>query len=212
MLHVCKPLWSLDQFEPEISTLTMDVHVNQLHKGYVDKLNKRFGESGLLNISPSSVLSDPDAYLTSADKQFYIDQMGGNVAHTMFWKSISPNRRQNTSKFLETYGLTHEDVVKAVLDEGLKRFGSGWVWGAISRDRRLTIYSTKNHDTPYMRKQKPIFCVDVWEHAYFIDRFGNREAWLKNVCGRLDYNNIDKFFEATQSDTDLLDQLVLRVR
>ena len=50
-LKQCLPLWSLDSFEPHISTETMFVHVNQLHKGYVDKLNAKFSPR-VLSIPP----------------------------------------------------------------------------------------------------------------------------------------------------------------
>jgi len=208
-----RPVWSVNQFEPQISTITLDVHVNQLHQGYVDKLNKRFKDSGVLSIPPSRVLTDPDAYLSVDDKQFYIDQMGGNVTHTLFWKCITPQKQNPAdSKFLRTFGVSYDMLSKAIVSEGLKRFGSGWVWGALSKDKKLTIYSTKNHDTPYMRKQLPIFCVDVWEHAYFIDRFGNREAWLNCICQYLDFRNIDIFLDAHLRNIDILDSLVLGAR
>ena len=214
MLTMKKPTWMFDQFEPFISTTTMLVHVDQLHNGYINKLNKRFGNTDILSVMPSNILKDPDAFLNIDDKQFYIDQMGGNVTHTLFWQCISPTKNaaktSRNSQFLKAFNITHEFLAQKIVEEGLKRFGSGWVWGALTRDNQLALYSTKNHDTPYMRKQRPVFCIDVWEHAYFIDRFGDRESWLKNICTFINYETLDKVFLAHLEGKDILDTWVTK--
>ena len=97
-LKQCLPLWSLDSFEPHISTETMFVHVNQLHKGYVDKLNAKFSPR-VLSIPPSVILGDLNSYFdTHEDREFYRNQMGGNVTHTL--KSSLPT--QNLSEIPKT--------------------------------------------------------------------------------------------------------------
>ena len=90
MLKQNLPHWNIQDFEPQISRETMNVHVNQLHKGYVDKLNKRFGGTQLLATPPSLVLQRLDGFLDTKDQTFYRNMMGGNVTHTLFWKVISP--------------------------------------------------------------------------------------------------------------------------
>ena len=53
-------------------------------------------------------------------------------------------------------------------------FGSGWVWLA-EKDGVLKIIKTSNADTPIVRGFKPLFVLDVWEHAYYLD-YQNRRA------------------------------------
>lgn len=191
MLKVCRPAWALSAFEPYISRETMYVHVDQLHKGYVDKLNANMDRS-ILTQDPSQVLSNLNSYLPWDKQQFYRNMMGGNVAHTLFWKSISPNA--DTSDFNVSFtDMSTNQIRHAVVNAGVERFGSGWVWGVITQEGVFRIYSTRDHDTPYMRGHLPIFCVDVWEHAYFLDQHGHRKAWLENACAFIDFKAIEHY-------------------
>ena len=200
------PNWNLDAFEPYISTETMSVHVNQLHKGYVDKLNSRIPHY-ILSRKPSYVLKNIESFLEGAQRDFYRDMMGGNVAHTLFWKSISPTPRR--PEFLKSIMQFTGPLKDEIVDEGLKRFGSGWVWGVITPEGRFRLYSTRNHDTPYMRGHTPVFCVDVWEHAYFLDQHGDRKAWLENICEFLDWEFIDQRVSRILGGRDDLDAWIL---
>jgi len=61
-----------------------------------------------------------------------------------------------------------------------------------------------------MRKQTPLFCVDVWEHAYFLDRHGDRKAWLDIVCEFIDFNAINAVYQAHLQGHDLIDMWSLQ--
>ena len=71
-----------------------------------------------------------------------------------------------------------EEFKKAALSQ----FGSGWIW-LVRKDGKLRILKTANADTPLTAGLQPLFTLDVWEHAYYLD-FQNRRA---------DY--ADNFFE-----------------
>lgn len=206
------PSWSEDAFEPHVSAETMYVHIHKLHKGYVDKLNAKFKNTDLLAQRPSVVLKDIEGYVDRKNQQFYRDMMGGNVAHTLLWNSITPDNSANTAKsrFLAYYDLSKEELRSNIVKYGLERFGSGWVWGCVDKDGVFLMYSTKNHDTPFMRKHTPIFCIDVWEHAYFLDSHGNKKKWLDYITTKLDYPQIDKFFShAKKGSARFLDDMIL---
>jgi Fe-Mn family superoxide dismutase len=205
------PTWQLDAFEPAISTETMFVHVHKLHKGYVDKLNAKFAETGLLGVAPSRMLANPEGFVGAANEEFYRDMMGGNVTHTLFWKVISPTPLRDTRslQLFRDFNLDEHAVKEAISREGLRRFGSGWVWGVIDPRGLFQMYSTRNHDTPYMRRSMPLFCVDVWEHAYFLDRHGDRAAWLKAICEFIDFQQIDEIYRAFLDGRNLIDEWCL---
>ena len=42
------------------------------------------------------------------------------------------------------------------------------------------IETTKNGDTPLPNKQQPIFNIDVWEHAYYLDYQNMRLKYVEN--------------------------------
>lgn len=202
------PTWQLDAFEPAISTETMFVHVHKLHKGYVDKLNAKFEGAGLLSVAPSRALANPEGFAGAQDEEFYRDMMGGNVAHTLFWKVLTPDPAHDARslRLFRDFNLNERALKDAIVREGLSRFGSGWVWGVIDPRGGFQLYSTRNHDTPYMRRSMPLFCIDVWEHAYFLDRHGDRTAWLKAVCEFIDFRQIDGIYRAFLDGRNLIDE------
>ena len=60
-------------------------------------------------------------------------------------------------------------------DAAAALFGSGWVWLAQEASGRLVILSCKNGDSPVRYNMVPLFGIDVWEHAYYLD-YQNRRA------------------------------------
>lgn len=212
MLTQCRPLWDISDFEPYISLTAMDVHVNKLHPGYIDKLNSKFGNTKLLSTPPSLVLNNLNAYVDFKDSKFYRNQMGGNVAHTLFWQVITPRVNNGLGRERLPFGVTRGEVAEQIVKLGTSQFGSGWVWGFVNpRDNfKFGMTSLRDHDTPYMRGNIPIFCIDVWEHAYFLDYLNDRSMWLRLLCNFIDFDAISNFYyHITQDNTDLLDALVL---
>ena len=53
---------------------------------------------------------------------------------------------------------------------------------------KLAVVSSANQDCPLSEGKKPILCLDVWEHAYYL-KYQNRRA---------DY--VDNFFQVVNWD------------
>jgi superoxide dismutase len=71
---------------------------------------------------------------------------------------------------------------KAFASAALSRFGSGWAWLSYDSKRGLFISTTPNEDNPLMKglvpeseHGRPVLCLDVWEHAYYL-KYQNRRA------------------------------------
>ena len=62
---------------------------------------------------------------------------------------------------------------------GAARFGSGWAWLVLSKDKKLEVISTANQDSPIMEGHTPVLGVDVWEHAYYLKYQNKRPDYLK---------------------------------
>jgi Fe-Mn family superoxide dismutase len=101
---------------------------------------------------------------------------GGHVNHTMFWQIMGPNAggaptgaiAEAINSSFGSFDSFKEQFAKAAVG----RFGSGWAW-VIDNGGKLAIESTANQDNPMMEGKKPVFGIDVWEHAYYL-KYQNR--------------------------------------
>jgi Fe-Mn family superoxide dismutase len=187
-----EPIWDFGGFEPHISEKTMSVHWANLHNKYVKNLNdmcKKYPE--IVDFDASDVLKNPASYFdTEEDKMFYLNNMGGHFCHTMFWYCISPYGTRGETELFDIIQTPRREIEAQLKGAGMKRFGSGWSWLAINTKNELDCYSTQNHLTPFMRLHEPILCVDLWEHAYFLDYLGDRSKWLDTILKFIDWDQV----------------------
>jgi Fe-Mn family superoxide dismutase len=67
-------------------------------------------------------------------------------------------------------------------------FGSGWTWLVQRPDGSLGIVNTSNAATPITGSDKPLFTVDVWEHAYYIDYRNARPKYLESFWNLVNWD------------------------
>jgi Fe-Mn family superoxide dismutase len=103
---------------------------------------------------------------------------GGHANHTMFWHIMAPNAGGQPTGTIADAIKSSFGSVETFKDEfakaALGRFGSGWAW-VLEQDGKLVIESTANQDSPLMDGKRPVFGLDVWEHAYYL-KYQNRRA------------------------------------
>ena len=77
------------------------------------------------------------------------------------------------AKIDESFG-SFDEFKKQFAATATSRFGSGWAW-LVADGGKLDVLSTANQDCPLEGGKKPILCLDVWEHAYYL-KYQNRRA------------------------------------
>src|SRR6266542_6491040 len=182
MAHQLPPLpYAFDALEPHIDVKTMEIHHGKHHQAYVTNLNAALEkhpdlQSKTVEELLSGINTVPEDIRTAVR-----NNGGGHVNHTMFWQIMAPNAGGPptgaiadaiTSTF-GSFDTFKENMNKA----GIGRFGSGWAW-LISTGGKLVIESTANQDSPLMEGKKPIFGIDVWEHAYYLKYQNRRPDYL----------------------------------
>jgi len=189
-----------DSLEPHIDKATMEVHHGGHHKAYVDNLNKAIAgtplESKSLDEIVTGIASVPENIRGPVR-----NNGGGHWNHSFFWKLLSGKGGGAPSGKLgdainSAFGSfdTFKEKFEAA---GVGRFGSGWAW-LVSHNGKLEIVSTANQDNPLMGKAvagvegKPVFGVDVWEHAYYLKYQNKRAAYLKAIWNVIDWNAVAK--------------------
>jgi Fe-Mn family superoxide dismutase len=93
-----------------------------------------------------------------------------------------------------------EKMKEAVNQAGMTRFGSGWAWLAVGKDKKLAAFSTPNQDTPHMDVgATPILGVDVWEHAYYLKHQYRRAEYLKAWWNTVNWDKVAANFKKATS-------------
>jgi Fe-Mn family superoxide dismutase len=190
MYELPKLRYGYDALEPWIDTRTMEFHHGKHHQTYVNKLNEAVGRYPALEGKPiEELLMDPTVVpedIRGAVK----NHGGGHWNHSFFWKVMAPQAggeaKGEIGKAIERdFGSDFGIFRKKFNDAALGLFGSGWVWLVADKSGKLAIVQTANQETPIANNQKPLLCLDVWEHAYYL-KYQNRrpdyvEAWWNLV-------------------------------
>ena len=170
--------------EPHMSGETFDYHHGKHHKAYVDKVNGWVDEKGLGGMSLLEVI---DKAKTGGDKGLF-----NNAAqvwnHTFFWNCLAPaGSTQPSGKLagLIESGFGGQDaLLKKIADEAVAHFASGWAWLVLEGDQ-LKVTSYHDADTPVAHGAIPLFTLDVWEHAYYIDYRNARPKFAETILANV---------------------------
>jgi Fe-Mn family superoxide dismutase len=189
-----------EALEPNIDTLTMRIHHDNHHGAYVSNLNGLAEKWPELATKPiESILSNlsvaPEALRTPIR-----NNLGGHWNHTYFWDLMTPGgAKLPTEDVKAAIDGVFGDVDKmkaAVKQAGLARFGSGWVWLAVGKDKKLTVFSTANQDTPHVYVgAKPILAIDVWEHAYYLKHQSKRADYIDIWWNTVNWDKVAESFK-----------------
>lgn len=183
--------YSFDALEPVIDAKTMEVHHDKHHATYVNNLNKaveNYPEWASKSIEDLMIhLKEVPEEIRTAVR----NNGGGHYNHSLFWKMMAPVGTTELKgalldKINESFG-SFDEFKKQFAAAATSRFGSGWAWLVVDGDK-LAVVSSANQDCPLSEGKKPILCLDVWEHAYYL-KYQNRRA---------DY--VDNFFQVVNWD------------
>jgi Fe-Mn family superoxide dismutase len=181
-----------EALEPHIDALTMEIHHDRHHKAYVDNLNKAIAGNHTLESKSIEALIGDLASVPENIRGPVRNNGGGHWNHSFFWKILGPKAGGAPTGKLGEFQAKFEAA-------GIGRFGSGWAWLVVNGGK-LEIASTGNQDNPLMGKAisgvegKPIFGIDVWEHAYYLKYQNKRADYLKAVWNVVNWAEVSKSF------------------
>jgi len=182
--------YPFDALEPHIDARTMQIHHDAHHGAYVNNLNALVEKWPDLATKPMEEILVNLSAVPEAVRVPVRNNLGGHWNHSYFWELMAPGGSTAPSGDLKSaidgaFG-DFEKMKMAVKAAGLGRFGSGWAWLAVGKDKKLSIFSTANQDSPHMELgAKPVIGIDVWEHAYYLKHQSKRgdyiDAWWNVV-------------------------------
>lgn len=171
--------YAADALEPVLSQKTLETHYGKHHRKYYDNLvqlvkGTRYEQMSLVDIIRNT--ENPVVFNNAA--QVY--------NHDFLWRSMTDQESlrkvsDNLSQAIEHTYTTFDNFKQTFIDKATKHFGSGWVWLVRAEDE-IEIWTTHDADTPVKQEAvTPLMCMDLWEHAYYVDYLNDRKTYLEKV-------------------------------
>lgn len=188
--------YDYDALEPVISKKIMELHHDKHHAAYITNVNKALAGTTFEDKPIEEVLKNLPG-LPENIRMAVQNNGGGHANHTLFWQIMRAPRENNQpsdpvmNKLKESFGGFNE-FKEQINQAGMTRFGSGWAWLVKKKSGDLSISSTANQNSPHMTGDFPIFGVDVWEHAYYLDYLNDRAAYLAAWWQVVNWDEIEK--------------------
>lgn len=187
--------YNLDDLSPIVSKETLHFHYEKHYKGYLNKLNELIKGTDFENLTLEKIIlkAASDTVFTAIfnnsaqvyNHEFYFASMTNKEAE----KKISPKLLTQIEKDFTSVEKLKEELIQ----KGVALFGSGYVW-LVKEEGTLKVITTQNAYTPLTRGGiKPLLALDVWEHAYYLDRQNLRVDYLTKVVENcLNFAFVDK--------------------
>lgn len=172
--------------EPHMSAKTLEFHYGKHHQAYIDNLNKLVTGTDLEKESLEGIIL---AVANNPEKAGIFNNAAQAYNHDFFWKGLRPANGiaepapallEAINKSFGSLGNFYGEFKTAATGV----FGSGWVW-LVKDEEGLKIMKTVNADTPLAHSLHPLWALDVWEHAYYLDYQNRRVDFIEAVLRNL---------------------------
>lgn len=183
-------LYPASALSPVISQATIECHYGKHLQTYVDNLNKFVSDTEFEGLTLREIVAQaPPGPLQN--------NAGQVLNHSLYFEQFTPsppanNRPAGNLKNFIHFDFGNFDTLKKKMEEACASlFGSGWVWLAQEESGKLSIVSCANGDTPIRHRMTPLYGIDVWEHAYYLDYQNRRAEHVKKLWDIVDWEMVE---------------------
>ena len=196
-----KPLpYAYDALEPWLDKATVELHHDKHQATYVNNFIAALEKAPQIEFNGCipTLLKNLDSVPESV-RTAIRNNGGGVFNHEFYWEGLSPEKTEPSKEFLEAINKSFgsiENLKEEMTKKALATFGSGYAWLCIDENGLLKIITTPNQDNPYSVhckcscKLKPIFCIDVWEHSYYLKYKNLRAEYLKAIWNVVNWQKL----------------------
>lgn len=176
--------------EPNISEEQLRTHHDKHHQAYVKTANS------ILEKIEKARENDEDIDMRSTLKSLSF-QVGGHVLHSLFWKNLSPKGGgQPEGKLKEaieaefgSFKRFKEEFSQAALSVE----GSGWAALCFDQvSKRVLLMQIEKHNVNLYPGFALLLVLDMWEHAYYIDRKNAKAGFVDAFWNIIDWNAVEE--------------------
>lgn len=194
--------YAYNALEPHIDARTMEIHFSKHHLAYANNLNKAVAGTEMANMPIEEVMKRLDP-----ENKAVRNNGGGYYNHNLFWEVLGPNKGGQPQGALaeainRDFG-SFDEFKTQLTDVAMKQFGSGWAWLVTNKDGKLSVMGTANQDNPLMTKLgysgTPVFGIDVWEHAYYLNYQNKRKDYVDAIFNVINWDKVSEKYEAAKT-------------
>ncbi len=182
MAHTLPDLpYAKNALAPHISEETLEFHYGKHHNAYVTNLNKLIDGTEFADAALEDIIKKSSGGVYNNSAQIW--------NHTFFWNSMKPNGGGAPTGALANainakWG-SFDDFKAAFQASAVGNFGSGWTWLVKKADGSVDIVNMGAAGTPLTTGDTALLCIDVWEHAYYIDYRNARPKFVETFLTSL---------------------------
>lgn len=183
--------------EPYIDTHTMGLHYNKHAKKYLNTLNQLLLDNNFdFSISMVELAQNIDLYSWD-NKEDILFNLGGVLNHNLYFHSMNKKKIESAGELrndlIKKYGGI-DDFIKEFINISMKLKGSGYTFLELTPSG-LEITNYKNQDSPLFSLNVPLFTIDLWEHAYYINYNYDKKKYLENFFEIADFSIANHLYE-----------------
>lgn len=190
--------YAYNALEPHIDAATMEIHYSRHAAAYTKNMTDALAEENVKAKNLPELLAGISKY--SAKLR---NNAGGHYNHESFWRWLHPGGKPMSSTLqaaIEKQFGSVSDCKTQFATAASSRFGSGWAWLVVDKNKQLVIGSTPNQDNPLMDvsplKGIPILGLDVWEHAYYLKYQNKRGDYIGAFWTLINWEEVEKRYRA----------------
>ncbi|MFV1922488.1 MAG: superoxide dismutase [Methylotenera sp.] len=173
--------YAKDALAPHLSEETLEYHYGKHHNAYVTNLNKLIPGTEFENASLEDIIKKAQGGVYNNAAQIW--------NHTFFWNCMKPSGgAAPTGALADAINAkwgSYDDFKSAFQASAVGNFGSGWTWLVKKADGSVDIVNMGAAGTPLTTGDTPLLCIDVWEHAYYIDYRNARPKFVETFLTSL---------------------------
>ncbi|MFE6970556.1 superoxide dismutase [Isoptericola sp. NPDC057653] len=185
--------------EPHISGKIMELHHDKHHAAYVA------GANTALDKLAEARESGDNAAVNLHEKNLAFN-LGGHTNHTVFWHNLSPEgggepEGELAEAIKDAFGTFAAFQAQfAAVATGIQ--GSGWaVLGWDSIGRRLAIFQLFDQQANVPVGITPLFMLDMWEHAFYLDYLNVKADYVKAVWNIANWQDVAARLQRARTQT-----------
>lgn len=176
--------------EPIISEQTINFHYGKHLQNYVNTLNNLIKATELEGKSVEEIVK-------VAPEGPVFNNAGQVLNHTLYFTQFKSPVSENVpqGKIAEAINASFGDFEtfkKEFTQAAVSLFGSGWTWLSQDQSGKLVITKEPNGSNPLRSGLNPLMCIDVWEHAYYLDYQNRRPDHIAAVWDIIDWEVVGK--------------------